>query len=77
MLENREENSCKFCSDFALLKRPNSEAKNAGLNLRYKVAIIEEIYKGKYFRGSTRYGGYKLKFCPECGKRISGRNDKR
>ena len=54
--------SCKFCED----KEDSLKFWNeSGRKVKFSVALVEETKGGR----STMYG-YKLNFCPVCGKEI-------
>ena len=55
--------NCNFCEDRAdLLKF----WKEAGRKVKFSVALVEDAKGGR----TTMYG-YKLNFCPVCGKEIT------
>lgn len=62
------EQKCNFCSDLELFDKFNIKE----LKPEYTVALVSGYINSA---GQTTYYGYKLRFCPECGKAIdlSGR----
>lgn len=64
--------NCKFCSDLKDRKSLNREMHEDVIALGgkphrsyYSIALVETWAKGT---GQTTYYGYKLNYCPECGR---------
>ena len=64
-------NDCKCCSTInkmqELIKKLNA---NDSDYCDLKVTL--ESYKEKENTGTIRYFGFNLKYCPECGRKVSG-----
>lgn len=63
---------CKFCDEFEMVRevRENSEFKYS-----YSVALLSHVIIDRKMRGRTTHFrkngvGFKLNFCPECGKKF-------
>lgn len=83
------EQRCRFCEDFRFMREIDRETEEkvnkAGqlytIDHEYKVRLLVRtlrIWKDdrtprKNHAGDYTTEGYKLRFCPECGKRIQGR----
>lgn len=72
---------CKFCETYESLVEMNLESDNRhGLiflhKTIYEVALVDINKRKERFgkrwvnNGQTTYYGYKLRYCPECGKRV-------
>lgn len=62
---NQEICTCHQCLKIMLMN------KYEGIQNKYTATLVEEMYDlNGNFKGQTRYGNYKLNYCPECGKEI-------
>lgn len=55
---------CQFCELLEWKKSREDEE----LPSEYTVALVDESYYNGYPSGKITHYGYKLNFCPECGK---------
>ncbi len=73
--------ACIFCRDYNTLVEANNESDTRpGLIFCHKTVYeVALVSKGKrktaaekrwHDNGTTSYHGYKLKYCPECGKMV-------
>lgn len=60
---------CECCELMEYL-RSEDRPRAAGMHEIQKAAIVDETYKGKTFRGRVTHYGYKLNYCPTCGKKF-------
>lgn len=70
---------CVFCKSYQTSKELDEEYKNPKFRHVYKVALIrhtqkigEREYRGRSTDYNTRGIGYKLNYCPECGRKLGG-----
>ena len=59
---------CHFCEDFAMLKSNGdtpSEIKSV-----YLATLVRKLIVNGRVKSWCDYGSYKLRFCPECGRKI-------
>ena len=69
------EKGCKFCSDYTFLKSfCKAKQPDNKLHDRWMVGLFHEVKNGHDLRSRTGYGDFHLNYCPECGKKLSGRS---
>lgn len=68
---------CVFCKSYKLSKDLDQEYNSQTFRYAYKVALIrhsqkigEREYRGRITDYNTRGIGYKLNYCPECGRKL-------
>lgn len=69
---------CVFCNRYNLMKEIDEKfGTPPGITHVYKVALIqhskregEKDYRGRSTDYNTKGIGFKLNYCPECGKRL-------
>lgn len=63
---------CKFCAELRELKLIHAENRGSDPTLMYKynVALESRTFRGSIPGGNTVYHGYKLNYCPECGRSL-------
>ena len=64
---------CKFCEDIHFLNQLHADEEKADkkINHQYSVSLVSKKSRGKTLLGAYTFAGYKLNYCPECGKNIS------
>lgn len=67
---------CPFCSDLEEFKKMGLQIKVAGYTIKYSVAIVEGIYNKHILKSQTKHCGYKLRYCPSCGKSLQVSDNK-
>ena len=75
---------CKFCEAMESYRKADTILKKhePDVEHRYSVAIVQRVFfkgrKGCQGRGTDyqyRGCGYKLNFCPECGRKLTKKSD--
>lgn len=60
---------CHFCEDFAVL---NSKADTPSeIKLVYLATLVRRLIVNGRTKSWCNCGSYKLRFCPECGRKLS------
>ena len=62
--------SCKFCEGLRDLISLKAEIPGLSIKHKWAVALVCDSYRNAEKHGRTIYHGYKLNYCPECGKNI-------
>lgn len=62
--------NCECCEALSLMMKSDKNILSTGYSAKYYVSFVEEIYKGKQFRGQAQYFKFPIKYCPVCGKEI-------
>lgn len=64
---------CKFCDNLNYLKKVNRNKQNHidGKRTYYKVSLVESIHIDGYEKSKTTYRAIPIKYCPECGKKVT------
>lgn len=64
--------SCKFCVELESKKTLHNDTRNYDERImhKYEVALVIRSFRGATHAGRSTYFGYKLNFCPECGRNI-------
>lgn len=67
---------CEFCKILAQIKDINEYYQKSNCRVEYKSALLTYGYYNETCTDTCTYGGYKLNFCPECGKKFNKNNKK-
>ncbi len=80
MPEKVKTHKCVFCESYKIIKEIYEEHKNPNISYVYKVALLIHTkkkgfraYRGRTTDYNTRGIGYKLNYCPECGRKLGGK----
>ena len=70
-----ETGKCKFCEQYDFIKQMHSDTEKRNPELQHKifVAIVDRARKkGELeYRGGITYEKHQLRYCPECGKKLT------
>ena len=72
----KQEEKCTFCEDLKLIDEMSESSRAQGIRKEYSIALVDRSYRGKTMCGQLSHYGYKLKYCPECGRQIKIRKGK-
>lgn len=61
---------CTFCDDLKHIDALADSVREQGMRKDYSIALVDRVYRDKHMSGQISHYGYKLKYCPECGRQI-------
>ncbi len=70
----KENGKCTFCEDLNHIDERSSDIQKQGIRKDYSIALVNRCYRGKNICSQISHYGYKLRYCPECGRKIEMKN---